>query len=305
MLLTMNEIVIPSGKHTRLKVFAYLSIGLSIISMIWLANATVAVLDIEYWMEAAEITHTLLGLGLLFTFLAHLAMLPMILSALRTLDQVRVLGSACLVLCSISTILLVSDWASFHDIGKQYPAGLDISGEMLALRLGLAVHCVYLLFQVALSVALITALKNLQIGKSTRPAKNTFNAVHILGVACAGIGLTITAKMYYLHLPVRAWEWAVLPILCVVAMPYALVLLSWLREARKETDTGLLDEKQKTDLLKGGTTSWIASIPITIALFIVSYGKAQDPISVLWLPTYLFASLLVFSASTLYYFRDA
>ena len=304
MLSTTNEIAFPGGKQTRLKNFAFLSIALSFFSMFWLSQATLAALDIEQWLKAGDTTHDLIGVGLFITFLAHMAMLPMILTGIRTLGRARVLGSACLALCAISTIALVSDWACLHDIVRQYPAGLDISGEMFVLRLGLAATCAYLTFQIGLSAALVTTLKNLKIEQSTRPVEDTFNAVNILGILCAGIGLTITVRMYYLDLPVSAWEWVVLPILCVVAMPYVVVLLSWLREARRENG-GLLDEKQKTDLLKGGTTSWLASIPITVALFIVSYVTGPGPVSALWLPTYLFTSLLVFSASTLYFFREA
>jgi hypothetical protein len=304
MLLTMNEIAFPSDKQTRLRNSAFLSIGLSLFSLFWLSQATLAALDIEQWMKAGDTTHNLIGLGLFVTFLAHMAMLPMILTAIRTLGQARVLGSACLGLCSISIISLVSDWACLHDIVREYPAGLDISGEMLVLRLGLAATCVYLTFQIGLSVALVANLKNMEIKHSTRPVEDTFNAVNILGVLCASIGLTITVKLYSFQMPVGSWEWAVLPILCVVAMPYVLVLLSWLRESRKENG-GLLDEKQKTDLLKGGTTSWLASIPITVALFIANYVTGPGPVSALWLPTYLFASLLIFSASTLYFFREA
>jgi len=301
---TMNEIAFPGGKQTRLKNLALLSIGLSLFSLFWLSQATLAALDINQWMKAGETTHDLIGLGLCATFLAHLAMLPMILTAIRTLGQARVLGSACLGLCAISTIALVSDWACLHDIVRQHPAGLDISGEMFALRLGLAATCAYLTFQIGLAAALVMTLKKLKIEPSTRPVEDTFNAVNILGMLCASIGLTITIRMYYIELPVGAWEWVVLPILCVVAMPYILVLLSWLREARRENG-GLLDEKQKTDLLKGGTTSWLASIPIMIGLFTASYIGGQDSINALWLPTYIFATLLVFSASTLYFFRDA
>jgi len=72
-----------------------------------------------------------------------------------------------------------------------------------------------------------------------------------------------------------------------------------------EVQFGIHREKQKTDLLKGGTTSWLASIPITIALFLAGYVTGQGPVNVLWLPNYLFATLLVFSGSTLYYFRGA
>lgn len=77
----------------------------------------------------------------------------------RTLGQGRVLGSACLGLCAISTIALVSDWACLHDMAREYPAGLDISGEMFVLRLGLAATCAYLTYQIGLSAALAASLK--------------------------------------------------------------------------------------------------------------------------------------------------
>ncbi len=305
MSLTMNDAAALRRRHGLLKGFGYLSIGLSVVSVTWLVFATAAALDIESWVANTGTAHDLLGLGLLFTFIAHIVMLAMIVVAIRTLDQVRLLGAASLLLCSVSTILLVSDWACFHDIAREYPAGIEISGELSALRIGLAVHYAYLLCQIALSVCFIAALRSLHIGKSTRPGENLFNAVHVLGVVCASVGLTITAEMNSLDLPVSAWKWSVLPMLSVVVMPYAFVFLSWLYGARREADAGLMDEKQKTDLLKAGTTAWIASIPVTVGLFIVTYGNSQGAGSVLWLPAYLFTSLMIFSASTLYFFRKA
>ena len=300
---TMTEAARTAGGLARLRIFGYVSVGLSIVSMVWVANATVAALDVETFVVAPAATQSLLGPGLIFTLIAHVAMLPMIVWALRTVDEARVLGTAGLVLCSVSTILLVSDWACLHDIVREHPAGLDISQELFVLRIGLAVHGVYLLFQIAMSASLITTLKNLQLARSTRSGESTFNAVHLLGVVCAGVGLTITARMFVIDLPARVWAWAVLPILCVVAAPYVLVFLIWLREAKREADSGLLDEKQKTDLMKGATTALLASIPITIGLFVIGACATPGPMSVLWLPSHLFASLLVFSASTLFFFR--
>ena len=283
--------------------FGYGSVVLSIASMVWVANATVAALDVETFVAAPATTHNLLGLGLIFTLLAHVAMLALIVWAIRTVDEVRVLGTAGLLLCAVSTILLVSDWACLHDILRQVPAGLGVSQELFALRIGLAVHCVYLLFQIAMSASLISSLKGPQAARSTRAGESTFNAVHLLGAVSACVGLTITGKMYALDLPARAWSWAVLPVLCVVAAPYVLVFLIWIREARREADTGLLDEKQKIDLLKGATTALVALIPITIGAYAAGVAFSPDRMGVLWLPTILFGSLLVFSASTLFYFR--
>jgi hypothetical protein len=305
MSMTMNSTDAFQRRHALLRRFAYLSIGLSVVSLLWLVFATIAALDVESWLSRGESAGDLLGLGLLFTFFAHLAMLGMTVVAIRSLAHIRLLGSASLLLCSVSTILLVSDWACFHDIARQYPAGLGISGELSALRVGLAVHYVYLPCQIALAVSLISELKNPQTGQSTRPGENLFNAVHVLGVVCASVGLTITMKMGTLDLPVDAWKWSVVPVIFIVALPYAFVFLSWLYGVRKEADAGLMDEKQKTDLLKAGTTAWLSSFPITVILFLTSYGDAQGAGTVLWLPVYLFASLLIFSAGALYFFRKA
>ncbi len=293
-------------RHPRvLKALTCLSIGLSIVSVVWLLFATAAVLDIQTWVDNPGPGHDLLGLGLLVTFLAHLVLLATILVVIRTVNQVRLLASTSLLLCSASTVFLLLDWACFHDIVKELPAGIDISGELSVLRLGLAVHYVYLLCQIALSVSFLSGLKNLPIGKSTRSGEDLFNAVHALGFVCACVGLTITAKMSGLHIPAKAWQWSVLPVLAVVFLPYVFVFLSWLYRARKEADSGLMDEKQKADLFKAGTTTWIASMPITVGLFAVAYGDPFGPWSVLWLPAHLFSSLLVFSAGTLFFFRRA
>ena len=288
----------------RLKILTQLSLGLTVVALVWLVFASIAVFDLMSWIDNPGLRGDVVSAGLLLAFPAHLAMMGHIILALRRLGELRAIATISLVLCAVSTIAVVANFTGLHDIAKEYPLGIDIRGQLRWLQIGMVVHYVYLVCQLAMCSSAFSNLKKKALRESTRPGENLFNATNILGVACAAIGLALTLPLYSHHLPVRAWKWAVLPIVLLALMPYLLALAGWLYSGWKDRQSGFLDEKQKSDLMRAGTTAWIVSIPAMVVLFLVNYGDLGGPGSVLWLPACLFTSLLAFSASSLFYYRE-
>lgn len=287
-----------------LKFLTWISAGAAVIGLALMLLGSSALFDITLWAENPNGTRWLaVGIGGLLGFPAHLVMLGTIVLALRSLEQVRFIGTLALILGAISLILLPSDYACLHDIAKEYAIGVNIQTELKWLRLGVIAHYIYLLCQLALCFNLVAILKRDAMRRSTRPGESLFDATNILGIVCAAIGWGLIFYFYQDNLPTQRMEWYVLPIIVVVLTPYLMILASWLYTAWKEKHAGFLDEKQKGDLARAATTAWIVSIPAMIAVFAVNYGNVQGPGSVLWLPAYFFTSLLVFSISSLFYFR--
>jgi hypothetical protein len=63
----------------------------------------------------------------------------------------------------------------------------------------------------------------------------------------------------------------------------------------------VLDEKQDADMTRAAATTWGVTIPAMCLAFVLPDAGLFD--GGLWFPCYLFVTLLVFSATTLYYFR--
>ena len=62
-----------------------------------------------------------------------------------------------------------------------------------------------------------------------------------------------------------------------------------------------LDEKQNTDVANAGLLTWGISVPAMAAASILHDKGLFNP--ALWYPYFLFVTLLVFSASSLYLFK--
>ncbi len=62
------------------------------------------------------------------------------------------------------------------------------------------------------------------------------------------------------------------------------------------------DEKQRLDTTRVARTAWLASFPVLFALFAYHY-HLSGPFALLWLPSYCFSTLLIFSLSGIYYDR--
>ena len=99
----------------------------------------------------------------------------------------RFTGNVSLVLGGVSLIFLPLDYACLSDIAKEYPIGVDIQGELRWLRMGVVVHYLYLLCQLAMSFQVYSILKTEELQQSTLPGESLFNATHILGIVCACI----------------------------------------------------------------------------------------------------------------------
>jgi hypothetical protein len=92
--------------------------------------------------------------------------------------------------------------------------------------------------------------------------------------------------------------WVLIPFYILFLIPYALAVVYWLWLKRKQQINDWYDEKQLQDILKSSLTTLLLSIP-GLALFLL----VEIPSNFYILPYYIFLVLLVFSISTLYFFR--
>ncbi len=120
-----------------------------------------------------------------------------------------------------------------------------------------------------------------------------FVVTAMVGIACGAIGLGVLFAW-----PQRVLEWHLWEL---AAMPLVLLYAYWLAIMRRAGTGQVLDEKQDADMTRAGALTWAISIPAMCVAFVLPDASLFD--AGRWFPCYLFVTLLVFSATTLYYFR--
>jgi hypothetical protein len=120
-----------------------------------------------------------------------------------------------------------------------------------------------------------------------------FVATSVVGIVCSAAGLLVL-----LIWPQRVLEWHLWEL---AAMPLVLLYAYWLVVMRRARTGQVLDEKQDLDMTRAGALTWGISIPAMCLAFVLPDARLFE--GGLWFPWYLFVTLMVYSATTLYYFR--
>lgn len=138
-------------------------------------------------------------------------------------------------------------------------------------------------------------LPKTNLAKHFKMNETLFVLTYVIGVIFGAVGLFVTFAWPQLIVGLHLWE--------LILIPFVLVYTHWAIIARAANTTDILDEKQTYDVSNSAAVTWAVSIPAMVVLFIL-YEKGILS-GVIWFPSYLFATLLIYSASTLFYFRKA
>lgn len=136
-------------------------------------------------------------------------------------------------------------------------------------------------------------LPRTRLVREPRISERLFVATCVIGILCAAAGLVVTFGW-----PRRVLEWHLWE---VAVMPLVLLYAYWIVVMRRARSLDVLDEKQNLDTANASALTWAISVPAMMVAFVLHDHGLFDP--ALWFPYYLFVTLLVYSASTLYYFK--
>jgi hypothetical protein len=136
-------------------------------------------------------------------------------------------------------------------------------------------------------------LPRTRVGTSRTVGGTLFVATSVVGILCSGAGLFVLFTW-----PRRVLEWHLWEL---AAMPLVLLYAYWLVVMRRARTGQVLDEKQDLDMTRAGAVTWGISIPAMCLAFVLPDVRLFE--GGLWFPWYLFVTLLIYSATTLYYFR--
>jgi hypothetical protein len=205
---------------------------------------------------------------------------------------------------SVSLIGFFLDFAAISDIRKEHLTGIyDCSLEFGFLTAIFFFHMIfYILFAKNLIIAIFYLKKN-QDKDIYIYNENNFNRFNIIGFFSGLLGIICTLLLTFIKEPLINWKWMILPYCLLLLSPYFLYLTHWVLSIKKEKRHKFLDEKQQRDLFKASITTLILSLPALVIFFLFNYHTIYGPGSILWLPFYLFSTLLIFSGATIFFYK--
>ncbi len=251
-----------------------------------------------------ETAGIVVGVSLFVIALFHLSgVLTLLLSMLaRRAASWRL--AAIIFLGVISGILILADLTMLQEIGKQYAQRWHSTGEWIILFTSSGLHALFI------GLALPALLSNLREQRSPEAEPMLkdhvlFQLTHITGLLCGSLGLAALIAALAFQVPTGIVEQTVFVLGSLVLAPYLLILLTWLWSKRKEGIREWFDEKQFQDLARASLAALLVSLPIMILLYWQQRAYPADSLwPHVWLPAYLFITLLTFSAGTLFLSRD-
>ena len=278
------------------------SILLSMILVIQLYNIY-QVMNFTGWVKQPEPRAVWVFYGYLFSFAAHAVILITAVSAILKTRIGRRIALTAVITGVVSMITHFWDWGCMLDISREAPMGWKVHREQFALYAGFLLH---MLFLAAGAVFMIKLFKGKESpGNSTYPGENLFIGMNSVGLVCGAAGLAVVLLEWSMGLdPVRR-AWFVLPWIIAATLPYLIILAVWFLSAFLARRTGVYDEKQAADLRHAGLSTWLSTLPLMLVLFFIQLSDIHGSLCILWLPLYLFTSLFLFSAGSLYYYKHA
>jgi hypothetical protein len=133
------------------------------------------------------------------------------------------------------------------------------------------------------------------VGRNLKMNEAVFVLTNVIGLLCGAVGLLATFAWPHLILGAHLWE--------LIVMPLVLIYVYWGIIMKVRKTTAILDEKQVVNMTSAAAVTWAWSIlPMTV-IFVLYQEQLLGGMT--WFPVYVFLTLFIFSASTLYFFKRA
>lgn len=269
----------------------------SLIYILYHVNTNLVV-AINVFHTKFESIHYLTGFSHGFVLLFHIYAIYYIFLHFRQFSALKWFRILLLILGVISLFSMGVEKVMIDEIAREYRHGFGIN-ELYILNLAYIINMIFCIF---LFVLLLRSFKliNLEIADTAPVDENLFIIGHSLGIISGITGIWFTLHMIkFLGSQIMMDRfWVFIPFYLLFLVPYSLAILYWLSVKRKQQINEWYDEKQVQDMLKSSLVTLVLSMPglALLLLFRVPHG-------IFWLIYYLFMVLLLFSASTLYFFK--
>ena len=152
-----------------------------------------------------------------------------------------------------------------------------------------------LFFIVALACSLYWLWPRTKLARHFKMNEKVFVGTEVISILFSIFGLAATflwpQSIFELHL----WE--------LLALPTFLIYVYWFIVLKTTKSAELVDEKQEFDMAQGAALSMAFTIPCMAVLLNLYQRGVLD--GLVWFPYYLFVTLLLFSAGTLYSYKKS
>lgn len=286
----------------RLKTITILAAVIAGLSVALMAYSAYSIYTIHDWVstssERAKVTAGCLWIG----FLAHFLLVSWSGIIVSKLPQVRLLGCISLVTGITSTIFFLSDLLGLFEMVEEIPQGYPNESTRILVLLGMLTH---LAFFSLLVPTIVRAFQNLALAPpavSTASAAGMFVSTNVAGTICAAIGFGVMILQSDVA-PLTRYQQKMLVLIesLFILAPYILIAATWLWVAYRKP--GMMDEKQRSDVSRAGTATWLISVPLMLLMFLAEYRVGWVAVQTIWFPCYLFLTLFVFSVCSLWNYR--
>jgi len=153
-------------------------------------------------------------------------------------------------------------------------------------------------FMVALVVIMYWVLPNTKIAEHFKMNESLFVASHILGIVCGVLGLIATLLWKQTVIEIHLFEFMVV-LFGIIFVYWAMILKA--RKSVKISD--ILDEKQMDNIRSSAALSLFVVTGIMLMMYFISYHQLFVLEGKVWFLFYFFMTLLIYSCSTIYYFK--
>lgn len=204
------------------------------------------------------------------------------------------------------TILcMFSDFAALHDISHGEP---DTSNEWSFLKMGLIINFIFYIIGFITIIKIRREVRTSVTKRKSVIDETIFEVIQYIGIVCSSIGLGfilfVCVVLSYNHHLISKSDIVIMNLFClVIFLPYISIILYWIIKLIREENPEPYDEKQKHDLAMAGLITWLLSIPIVMIYFLIDNGRVGEISKMVYLPLYLFSTLLMFSISVLRNFK--
>lgn len=276
--------------------FGFLAIALFVFNFVVMLKLRPKMEHFEILTEFEEGLLTSVGIGLLLILTFFLLSLWQFIRYIRNSEQIKPLPLFLVISGVLAFLFVFSDIALLSDIHKQYRNGLSQP------EWSLVIPIMIVQFIITITFLYFHTTKQLAVNKKEHAARdiNIFLVVQYIGVISGVMGLTL-ASLGFLYS--SGWSTTTHGILggIVLLIPYALVVFYWLVTKFQEKDRQWLDEKQSIDIGKSALATLIINTIMMLIIFITNLNHLDGIINSLWMPIYLFTTILLFSIGNLYY----
>jgi hypothetical protein len=146
-----------------------------------------------------------------------------------------------------------------------------------------------------LAVLCYWQLPKYKLAKKMKMTVPIFMATNLVGIICSFLGLISIFLWKEFIIEAHLWE--------LIIAPYALVWLYWLMIIRIKKTSIIVDEKQEWDMSQAAGATISGTIIILAFMFNLSYNNVYQLNNGLWFPFYLFVTILLFSLSTIFFYK--